>query len=421
MYDNLNHMISAQEVKGGVTTLVAFTYDVFGNRIEKDVTVNGTTTVTRFAYDGPEVWADLNGSNSLIMRYIHGDTVDQLFARIVPGSQTTVTWYLTDRLGSVRALMNQAGNLIDTIAYDRFGTATESQPANGDRYKFTGREFDSETNLQYNRARYYDPKVGRWDGQDPLGFDAGDVNLYRYAGNNAGNITDPSGLEEKIEVKPAELITSGKISDLDAAYTNQPFRDTAGNAYDNIKKRFGKRFKEWEMGLPDKLSQAGLFKLKNKDINEKGFKLEAGSITAAFYLFFIRFDVCNPTPENLGIRVSETKETVIDGGEPIKAEQKLPVEETNGRFGYKKAPKEKDRFQWSYVYGDAPGFFVITKPVKKGQANNEKEWIPYTETVTFDQTVELVAMSTLKPVASKSFKFKLTIDKTGKVDASFPK
>jgi RHS repeat-associated protein len=33
-----------------------------------------------------------------------------------------------------------------------------------------GREADSETGLQYNRARYYDPKVGRWLSQDPLGF-----------------------------------------------------------------------------------------------------------------------------------------------------------------------------------------------------------------------------------------------------------
>jgi hypothetical protein len=47
--------------------------------------------------------------------------------------------------------------------------------------------------LQYNRARYYDPATGRWISQDPLGFDAGDSNLYRYAQNRPPSATDPSG------------------------------------------------------------------------------------------------------------------------------------------------------------------------------------------------------------------------------------
>ena len=58
-----------------------------------------------------------------------------------------------------------------------------------------GREADSETGLQYNRARYYDPKVGRWLSQDPLGFAAGDGNLYRYVGNAPTRSGDPSRLD----------------------------------------------------------------------------------------------------------------------------------------------------------------------------------------------------------------------------------
>jgi len=58
---------------------------------------------------------------------------------------------------------------------------------------FASREFDAETGLYYNRARYLDPTTGRWTTQDPLGFAAGDVNLYRYVGNTPTLLVDPSG------------------------------------------------------------------------------------------------------------------------------------------------------------------------------------------------------------------------------------
>ena len=51
--------------------------------------------------------------------------------------------------------------------------------------RFTSREFDAETGLYYNRARYLDPTTGRWKTQDPLGFAAGDAKLYRYVGNTS--------------------------------------------------------------------------------------------------------------------------------------------------------------------------------------------------------------------------------------------
>jgi hypothetical protein len=48
--------------------------------------------------------------------------------------------------------------------------------------------------LDYYRARYYDPGVGRFIRVDPAGFGAGDTNLYRYVGNSSTNATDPTGM-----------------------------------------------------------------------------------------------------------------------------------------------------------------------------------------------------------------------------------
>jgi RHS repeat-associated protein len=121
------------------------------------------------------------------------DAVDTVFARM--GSDGSEAWYLGDHLGSERGLMDNTGTLRDSINYDAFGNATESNPSYGDRFKWTGQEFDSSTKLQLNGMRYYDPATGRWTSQDPLGFGGGDANLYRAFANSPTNMTDPSGLD----------------------------------------------------------------------------------------------------------------------------------------------------------------------------------------------------------------------------------
>jgi RHS repeat-associated protein len=172
-YNNRNQMTSAVETQGSTTLeSVTFKYDVFGNRLEEDLTSGGTTQVTRFAYDGQNVWADLDGSNKLVMRRLFLTTVDSVTARITASG--TVAWYLTDRLGSVRVLTDATGAGIDIINHDGFGDViSESSAASSDRYLFTGREFDRVTGLQYNRARYYDPTTGRWTTEDSAGFGPG--------------------------------------------------------------------------------------------------------------------------------------------------------------------------------------------------------------------------------------------------------
>jgi RHS repeat-associated protein len=88
-----------------------------------------------------------------------------------------------------------------------FGLATSeqnlanptAQPADH-IFGFTGREQDDESDLNFYRARYYDPTVARFISQDPIGFEAGDANLYRYVGNGPTNGIDPSGLQSPFSV-----------------------------------------------------------------------------------------------------------------------------------------------------------------------------------------------------------------------------
>jgi RHS repeat-associated protein len=117
-------------------------------------------------------------------------------------------WALTDHLGSVRDLVDNNGIIREHNVYDSFGRlirevdydavgaviASTSAAAVDTLFGYTARDFDADVGLQNNRARWYDPATGRWLSQDPIGFAAGDANLYRYVGNGPTGATDPTGL-----------------------------------------------------------------------------------------------------------------------------------------------------------------------------------------------------------------------------------
>jgi RHS repeat-associated protein len=168
-----------------------FTYDVENRRIGKN-TLSGGQSWT--AYDGVNAYADFNSSGSLTYRYLFGNAIDFLLARV--DTSGNPMWYLTDKLGSVRENVDGSANVLDSITYDAYGNIlSESSPSNGDRFKFTGREWDSEIGQYYYRARYYGPAAGRFISEDPLSFAGGDTNLFRYVRNRPNLMVDPRGLD----------------------------------------------------------------------------------------------------------------------------------------------------------------------------------------------------------------------------------
>jgi RHS repeat-associated protein len=101
---------------------------------------------------------------------------------------------LTDNVGSVRQLVRTDGTVRDAITYSAFGTPTDTHANQGDRFKFTGREYDAGAGQYYYRARYYGADVGRFRSEDPIGFAGSEFNLSRYARNNPTSDVDPTGL-----------------------------------------------------------------------------------------------------------------------------------------------------------------------------------------------------------------------------------
>jgi RHS repeat-associated protein len=74
--------------------------------------------------------------------------------------------------------------------YDVFGAIRNETGTSDNTRKFTGKEFDADSNLYYYGARYYDPYIGRFTQRDPAGDG---VNWYAYTANNPLKYTDPTG------------------------------------------------------------------------------------------------------------------------------------------------------------------------------------------------------------------------------------
>jgi len=124
-------------------------------------------------------------------------------------------------LGSVKVIVNTSGNRVAHTDLYPFGFEmpgrVQCQSGPDCRYKFTGKERDSETQYDYFGARYYDARIGRWLSIDPLAHKAPDITPYHYCHNDPLCRIDPDGSFDppqitifKVGVKKGGLPTNTK-------------------------------------------------------------------------------------------------------------------------------------------------------------------------------------------------------------------
>lgn len=119
-------------------------------------------------------------------------------------AQAIVEYYHLDAIGSIRAVTDASGNVVERHDYLPFGeewcgTAACGSVTPGQPRRFTGKERDAETELDYFGARYYESHIGRFTTSDPVQtwqenlVDPQRWNRYAYARNNPLRFTDPDG------------------------------------------------------------------------------------------------------------------------------------------------------------------------------------------------------------------------------------
>ncbi|MDI4649593.1 RHS repeat domain-containing protein [Cohnella hashimotonis] len=186
VYDKWNRLTSVTTPTGTVT------YKYNGDGLLWERTENGQTT--RYYWDGDQVAAEATVSGGVATfkaRYIRGQGL------IARQDEQAKAYYLQNGHGDVVELRDSTGNTrLNSYAYDLFGNITSQDETVAQPFKYSGEMTDNTTKLQYLRARWYDPSLGRFINEDtyegqidnPLS-----LNLYTYVYNNPLVYTDSSG------------------------------------------------------------------------------------------------------------------------------------------------------------------------------------------------------------------------------------
>ncbi len=229
-WDDDNRLTKTVDTTSGASITTQYNYDAKGMRIIKDGPYGKSIYIdTGYVESGASQTTAPIVSNHIFV----GNTRVASVVKHTEEKQPSTYFYASDHLGSSSVLTTQQGSYHERIEYLPYGETWVEDKAVSDGYttpyKFTGKELDAETGLYYFGARYYDARVSRWISADPalaegkyfpkpndydtehdfywylqqdgskklpgLGgvFNAVNMDVYHYAGDNPVKLVDPDG------------------------------------------------------------------------------------------------------------------------------------------------------------------------------------------------------------------------------------
>ncbi len=137
-------------------------------------------------------------------RYVYASYIDEPVVRKAAGAGGTIHYYHRNQQYSITAMTTSTGVVAERYAYTAYGQPTIlnasgtvlTSSAVGNRYTYTGREWDETLGLHHFRARWMSPLAGRFLGRDPIGYEDG-ILLQEYVDSNPLLYIDPSGTSKR--------------------------------------------------------------------------------------------------------------------------------------------------------------------------------------------------------------------------------
>jgi len=167
------------------TPAIAYRSDFAGRRFRRTI---GTTNYD-YLYDGQNL---IGQRTTGVQDFVFGPGIDEPLATKIGAN---IYYYSVDGLGSVALLTDTSGAVQDSYVYDVWGSTRSQSGSLANPFTYTSREAN-EAGMLYYRARYYNPNIGRFVSEDPLGQPDDGRSHYAYAGNDPAFYTDPTGWKE---------------------------------------------------------------------------------------------------------------------------------------------------------------------------------------------------------------------------------
>jgi RHS repeat-associated protein len=177
-----------------VHSVGTYRYDSLGRRVGKTSEIAGKTEHKHFLWQGLRMLREESPGQSSLYIYEPGSYAPLARVDQNEGAPEQKLYYFhTDQIGTPLEMTDADGQIVWQATYKAWGeveTLTVNEVEQN--LRFQGLYFDEETGLHYNTFRYYDPEVGRFITQDPIGLEGG-FNLYQYVPNPLMWV-DPTGL-----------------------------------------------------------------------------------------------------------------------------------------------------------------------------------------------------------------------------------
>ncbi len=185
--------------------VLSYQYDAFNRRVQK--IFNGVPF--KYSYSGMAQIEERDGNTNNIT----GKTIFTSFLSPVLNEKNGNSYfYHQNELNSVEAITNSSGNLTERYQYDVYGKPTIYDGSNnimpsslaGNRFAYTGQEYDSANGNYHFHFRNYSPTTGTFNQRDLIGYGDG-MGMYQYVHDNPANGVDILGLEDNCDQKKKDI------------------------------------------------------------------------------------------------------------------------------------------------------------------------------------------------------------------------